>query len=226
VTRRDDVIAAAAELLRESGPSELTSVNVAKRLGVTQSAIYRHIRDMDELTTLAVHDVVAELAAVMTEAVASPDTVWGDGSHIAHFAGRIVALTEEHPQALAALDRWRYDDGQLGEAIRAMLDAGARLVASELERAWRADFGHDAAFDESTTAVQLAHARLTIDDVIAVTRVPIDPRPQRRELVARTLGHRLFADWCGYVLEMNSRLGLRVPELGEPALLAPEYSIA
>jgi AcrR family transcriptional regulator len=226
VTRRDDVIAAATELLRESGPSELTSVNVAKRLGVTQSAIYRHIRDMDELTTLAVHDVVAELAAVMTEAVASPDTIWGDGDHIANFAGRIVALAEQHPQALAALDRWRYDDGQLGEAIRAMLDAGADLVASELEKAWRIDFAHDAAFDGSTIAVQLAHARLTIDDVIALTRGLIDAGPQRRELVARTLAFRLFADWCGYVLEMNSRLGLRVPDLGEPALLAPEYSIA
>ena len=157
------------DLLRESGPDALTSVNVAKRLGVTQSAIYRHIRDMDELTTLATHGIVGELSAVVMEAVASPDTTWGDGTHIANFANRIVEMMDAHPRALAEIDRWRYDDGPLGEGIRAMLEVGAHLIAAELEKAWRKDFGVDTAFDELTKAVQLAHARLGIDDVIAVT---------------------------------------------------------
>ena len=226
VSRRDDVIAAAMDLLRESGPDALTSVNVAKRLGVTQSAIYRHIRDMDELTTLATHGIVGELSAVMMDAVASPDTTWGDGTTIASFANRIVDLMDEHPRALAEIDRWRYDDGPLGEGIRAMLEVGAHLVAGELERAWRTDFDVDTPLDESTVAAQLAHARLEIDDVIAVTRRTSSGVPTNRQLISRTLGLRLFAGWCGYVLEMNTRLGLRIPELGEPAMLSPEYAPA
>jgi AcrR family transcriptional regulator len=225
VARRDDVIAAAMDLLRESGPDALTSVNVAKRLGVTQSAIYRHIRDMDELTTLATHGIVGELSAVMIQAVTSPDTTWGDGTHIANFANRIVEMMDAHPRALAEIDRWRYDDGPLGEGIRAMLEVGAHLIAGELEKAWRTDFGLDTEFDELTTAVQLAHARLEIDDVIAVTRPPFGDVLTQRQLVARTLALRLFAGWCGYVLEINTRLGVRIPELGEPTLSSPEYAL-
>ncbi len=224
VSRRDDVIAAATDLLRESGPAELTSVNVAKRLGVTQSAIYRHIRDMDELTTLATHGIVGELSAVVMEAVASPDTTWGDGTHIAKFANRIVELMEAHPQALAEIDRWRYDDGPLGEGIREMLDVGAHLLASEFEKAWRIDFDFVAAFDETIIAVQLAHSRLEVDDVVAVTRTISGAGPEQRQQMARTLGLRLFAGWCGYVLDLNTRLGIRIPQLGEPTLSSPEYS--
>lgn len=73
VSRRDDVVIAATDLLRESGPAGLTSVSVAARLGLTQSAIYRHIRDMDELTTIASQTVVGELTSVMFAAVAEPE---------------------------------------------------------------------------------------------------------------------------------------------------------
>ena len=214
------------ELLCESGPEALTSVNVARRLGVTQSAIYRHIRDMDELITLATHGIVGELSAVMMEAVASPDTTWGDGTQIAGFANRIVGLMEAHPRALVAIDHWRYDDGPLGEGIRAMLVVGTNLIASELEQAWRADFDTETVFDETTTAVQLAHAALVIDDVIAVTRAILGVRPTQRELAVRTLGLRMFAGWCAYVLDMNTRLEVPVPELGHRPLSSPEHALA
>lgn len=224
--RRDDVIAAAVELLCESGPAALTSVNVAKRLGVTQSAIYRHVTDMDELTTIASHRVVGDLSTVMMEAVASPDTTWGVGTHLASFANQVVRVVAEHDQAIATIDRWRYETGQLGEGIRTMLDVGAHLIASELEKAWRVDFDCNDPFDETTAAAQLAHARLAIDDVIAVARQVTGAGPTEHQLIARTLGLRLFAGWCGYVLEMNTRMNVPIPELGGPTLSSPEYSLS
>ncbi len=220
------MIAAAIELLRESGPNALTSVNVAKQLGVTQSAIYRHIRDMDELTTIATHAVVGDLSTVMMDAVTSPDTEWGDGTHIANFASRVVGLLDDHPQAIAAIDHWRYDASPLGEGIRSMLDVGAHLIAAELEQAWREDFECDTPFDDATVAAQFAHAQLVIDDVIAVARPALGAGPDQHQLVTRTLGLRMFAGWCGYVLEMNTRLGLPIPELGGPTLSSPEYALA
>jgi AcrR family transcriptional regulator len=226
VGRRDDVIAAAIELLRESGPSALTSVNVAERLGVTQSAIYRHIDDMDELTVIASQQVVGDLSAVMMEAITSSDTTWGEGSHLAHFAERVVKMVAEHGQAIATIDRWRYEDGPLGEGIRAILDVGAQLIAGELERAWREDFDVGDPFDDRAVAAQLAHARVQIDDVIAVARLVCGAGPAQRRLIARILGLRLFAGWCGYVLEMNSRMGVPIPELGGPTLSSPEYSLS
>jgi AcrR family transcriptional regulator len=225
VGRRDDVIDAATILLRESGPVALTSVNVAARLGVTQSAIYRHIRDMDELTTIASQAVVGELTSVVFAAVSAPETTWGDGTHLEHFAKRMVALIADHESAFLTIDRWRHADGELGEGIRRLLDLGEQLIAGELETHWRQDFENDSEFDDSTKAVQLAHAGLMIDDLIAVARSVHGAGPEQQLLAQRILGLRMFTGWCGYVLEMNHRLGVPIPALGGPKLSSPEYSL-
>ena len=219
--RRDEVIAQATELLRESGPSAVTSVNVAARLGVTQSAIYRHIRDMDELNDLASYAVVNELNSVMVAALSAPETTWGDGTHIVQFAERVVGLMVDHQQGFAVIDRWRYLDGVLGAGIRSGLDTGAELVAGELEIAWRREFSHDGDFDVATRAAQLAHAKLMIDDVVVVARGVGSGTAAQRRKVTRMLGLRLFAGWCGYVQEMSRRLGVATPLLGSPSLSSP-----
>jgi hypothetical protein len=60
--------------------------------------------------------------------------------------------------------------------------------------------------------------------VIVVARmVPGTDRNGRPEL-ARVLSLRLFAGWCGYVLDMTERLGVPTPILGGPALSAPPCS--
>jgi|GEM_PF-775637 len=160
----------------------MTSVNVASRLGVTQSATYRHIRDMDELNELASYAVVNELNSVMMVAFSAPETAWGDGAHFAKFAERVVGLMVDHQQGFAVIDRWRYLDGVLGAGIRSGLDTGAQLVAGELEIAWRGGFSYDGDFDGATRAAQLAHAQLIIDDAVAVARgVGTGTAAQRRK---------------------------------------------
>jgi len=221
VGRRDEVIAQATALLRESGPSAVTSVNVAARLGVTQSAIYRHIRDMDELNDLASYAVVNELNSVMVAALSAPETTWGDGTHIVQFAERVVGLLVDHQQGFAVIDRWRYLDGILGAGIRSGLDTGAQLVAGELEIAWRREFSYDGDLDGATRAAQFAHARLIIDDVVVVARGVGNGTASQRRKVTRMLGLRVFAGWCGYVQEMNRRLGVATPLLGSPSLSSP-----
>lgn len=215
------MIAQATALLRESGPSAVTSVNVAARLGVTQSAIYRHIRDMDELNDLASYAVVSELNSVMMAALSAPETTWGDGTHIAKFAERVVGLMVDHQQGFAVIDRWRYLDGVLGAGIRSGLDTGAQLVAGELEIAWRREFSYDGDFDGATRAAQFAHAQLIIDDAVVVARGVGNGAAAQRRKVTRMLGLRFFAGWCGYVQEMNRRLGVATPLLGSPSLPSP-----
>ncbi len=225
VSRRDDVINAAADLLREAGPDALTSIAVAKRLGMSQSAIYRHISDMQELTTVASHIVVAELTDVMAAAIAAPETEWGDGANIVNFSTRIVGLMSEHRQAFEVIDRWRWSDGELGEGIRALLVAGCTAIAGELESQWRFDFACTTPFDEHTAAIQRAHAQLIEDDTIAVARTAGPPDRDVDVSVARMLSVRIFAGWSAYALDMNGRLGLPTPILGGPHLLAPEFSL-
>lgn len=168
---RQDVIDAGTAILRESGPAALTSVAVAKRVGVTQPAIYRHVSGMDELTTLASHAVVGELTSILVAAATAPATTWGDGSHLRAFARQLVDLISDHQHAFATIERWRYDASELGEGIRSMLGMGAALICNEFEAAWRGDFRSDVEFDEATRATQLIHAELLIDDVVAAARL-------------------------------------------------------
>ena len=219
--KRDVVIAEATAILRESGPTALTSVTVAARLCVTQPAIYRHIRDMDELTTLASNALIDELTLVMLEAVTVPETTWGDGTHVAQFAERLVGLIEQHEQAFSTIDRWRHDGSELGHGIRTLLGASAALVAGELETAWRADFDRHDQLSDSAQAAQLAHAKLILDDVMAIARsVHLNTASQRRQ-IARTFELRLFAGWCGYIQEMNSRHHCDLPLVGAIPMSSP-----
>jgi AcrR family transcriptional regulator len=221
VGRRDEVIDVAAELLRSGGPDALTSVNVAAVLGITQSAVYRHVRSMDELTALAAHRVVTEVAVVMADAVDSPGTTWGPGTDMTHFAGRIVELICTYPEAFAIVDRWRFDDGELGAGIRMLVAGGSELIAAELERAWRSEFGWNEPFDDTTRQVQRCHAQVVVDDVVSVARSVRDADHSTRTEIERILALRVFAGWCAYVVHLNRLLGLPTPPLGGTHLSAP-----
>lgn len=223
---RQDVIDAGTAILRESGPAALTSVAVAKRVGVTQPAIYRHVSGMDELTTLASHAVVGELTSILVAAATAPATTWGDGSHLRAFARQLVDLISDHQHAFATIERWRYDASELGEGIRSMLGMGAALICNEFEAAWRGDFRSDVEFDEATRAAQLIHAELLIDDVVAVARLVRASGEFHHQLVVHVLSLRLFSGWCGYVMETNTRMGLPVPALGSPQLSSPKLDVA
>ena len=46
---RDDVLTAAREILDEGGIASLTMANVAGRVGFTTMAVYRHVRNREDL---------------------------------------------------------------------------------------------------------------------------------------------------------------------------------
>lgn len=227
MNRRQDVIDAAVALLRESGPGALTSSNVAERLGVTQPAIYRHVSDMDELTTLASRAVVADLTVALMAALAAPEstTKWGDGTHFTQFADRVVALIATQEHSFEVLDRWRFADGELGSGIRHLLDQGRDAIARLLEEQWRHNFDHDAPFDAESTQAQLAHAQLIEDDIILVARViRQSTSPDILASSARLLSLRIFAGWYAYNLDLARRCGLPTPTLDDDTLRVPLLS--
>jgi AcrR family transcriptional regulator len=225
VSRRQDVIDAAVALLRESGPAALTSTAVATRLGVTQPAIYRHITDMDELNELASQQVVAELTAAMMAALDAPEMPWGDGTHLFPFARRIVEVITTQGHSFEVLDRWRFDDGELGTGIRDMLELGCATIADFLERHWRYCYDYETPFDDATGHAQLAHARLIADDVIITTR--IIRQSNSTDLVptaTRLFRLRIFAGWYAYNHDITRRCGLPTPSLGDRTLRVPDLS--
>jgi AcrR family transcriptional regulator len=58
---RHDVVLAACELLDEEGPDGFSMARVGRRLGVTAMALYRHVKDRDDLESAIVDHVLGDL---------------------------------------------------------------------------------------------------------------------------------------------------------------------
>lgn len=58
---RESIVLRAIEIVRDEGLAALTARTLADRLGVTASALYRHVRDKDELLSLVGDAIFAEI---------------------------------------------------------------------------------------------------------------------------------------------------------------------
>ena len=211
MSRRDEIIEEAATILREEGPAALTSVHVAARIGVTQSAIYRHIVDMDELSGIASRIVVSELTAMLNSILLAPDVNFDDLDGILELSTKIVKVMQEDHQAFEVIDRWRFAEGTLGTGIRELLAAGRDLVVFVLESEWRAEYGYADPLRLSLATVQRRHAELILDDVIAVARFV--RQSSDHDDVARMLQLRIVTAWTAYVVDMQTRLDRPLPDI-------------
>ncbi|QUH05521.1 TetR/AcrR family transcriptional regulator C-terminal domain-containing protein [Saccharopolyspora erythraea] len=132
---RQAVVAAALEVLDESGHDGLTMRAVAERLGVGKMSLYHHVADRAELERLAIEHLLAELH------VPEPSLPWRE--RIAALAHGVRALVRRHPNATPLLAMREYTDPaalRLPEAVMAALHeaglrgaeaaGGARLVFS------------------------------------------------------------------------------------------------
>jgi AcrR family transcriptional regulator len=211
VSRRDEIIQEAVAILHEDGPAALTSVNVAARIGVTQSAIYRHITDMEELTGIASGIIVSDLTAVLNSLLLGPDVDLDELEGIAALSKKVVATMDVERQAFEVIDRWRFADGVLGDGIRKALASSRDLVVFVFESEWRKEYGYTDPLRSDTAAVQKAHAQIIVDDVVAVSRLVRDG--MRADDVARLLQLRIVTSWTAYVVDMQTRLGRPLPNI-------------
>lgn len=114
---REQVLAAALEILNTDGPGALSMREVARRAGVSHQAPYHHFADRaDVLAELAVQGFDL-LSAAMTEALAGPDEpteacflayvrfALGHPGHFRLMFRPEMCMVETHPAARAAADR-------------------------------------------------------------------------------------------------------------------------
>ncbi len=198
-------------ILHEDGPAALTSVNVAARIGVTQSAIYRHITDMEELIGIASGIVVSELTAVLNSLLLGPDVDLDELEGIAALSKKVVATMDVERQAFEVIDRWRFADGVLGDGIRLALASSRDLIVFVFESEWRKEYGYADPLRADHAAVQRAHAQIIVDDVVAVSRLVREG--MRADDVARLLQLRIVTSWTAYVVDMQTRLGRPLPNI-------------
>jgi AcrR family transcriptional regulator len=211
VSRRDEIIAVAATILRESGPAALTSVNVAKRVGISQPAIYRHIDGMDDLIGVASRIVVSEITAALHSILLGPRVDYDDLAGIAALGSEMVTVMHREAQAFEIVDRWRFAEGELGEGIREVMESARDLVAFVLEEQWRREYGYDEPLPLDLVTIQLAHASVMLDEIVSVARLV--RHGARHDDAVRLAQLRIVTAWIAYVVDMQTRLGRPVPTI-------------
>lgn len=213
LSRRDQAIAHAADLLRESGPRALTSGAVAARMGITQSAVYRHIRNIDELSAMAAAVVVAELNDALAGILLDPTIDWDHIDDVAELCRALIAQVMKNERALFVVDQWRFVGGDLGSGVERVINDGVRVVAALLESRWRNDFRYDAPLSASAQQALRAHAYAMHDDGHAVARLTRSSETMLGvDDVADLLRYRILAGWAAFVADMNERTGLPFAE--------------
>jgi len=147
--RRADLVAAAAALVRESGPDAVTHRAVAARAGASLSATTYYFADLDELLAAAGTALAAGWAAharstaraggapaaVLVDAVLPPGDDAALRAHYEHLvvAGRLPSLAAAYRAGRAELDA---AIGELGlpwspQALVALVDGAAVAALSE-----------------------------------------------------------------------------------------------
>jgi AcrR family transcriptional regulator len=94
---RAAIIEAAQRQAAESGLESLSSRMLATQLGVTPMALYRHVRDMDEVFGAVVDRVLGDIGTP------DPSEDWRDW--LEHLAQGLHRLFQEHPAALGLFTR-------------------------------------------------------------------------------------------------------------------------
>lgn len=68
-TRQHQIAAAAREIVTTRGLTSLTINELAERVGVTEAALYKHVRSKDEVLILLVSDIRASLFSAISDAL-------------------------------------------------------------------------------------------------------------------------------------------------------------
>jgi len=93
---RQRVVAAALTAIAEDGVDALTMRTLAARLGVVPGALYRHVRNKEQLQDLALDGVLAEVDCDVDAALP-----WAE--QVTLLAHRLRAVLEDHPGAAGLL---------------------------------------------------------------------------------------------------------------------------
>ncbi|MDF1821623.1 MAG: TetR/AcrR family transcriptional regulator [Alcanivoracaceae bacterium] len=135
---RDALVQAALEALERDGPAALSLRNLARAVGVSPTAVYRHFANKDDLMATIATEGFEGLSAEMQRRLGSePDAdalrrlmILGEGysgyamSHPAHYRlmfGRRMVDKDDYP-ALARAAAHSY--GMLEQAVAGAVDAG------------------------------------------------------------------------------------------------------
>jgi AcrR family transcriptional regulator len=177
------LVGAGLGLLGEVGPAGFSVAELARRVGVSTAAPYRHFGDRDRLLAAIATRAAAELAAALQAAArdAGPDPA----ERLAAAAGAYAGFVTAHGVGLDVVFTpalRRLDDEDLARAGRAVMDELFGLA-----REVRASPSETLRLVEQLVALAHGYATLDRDGFLTADRVTDDDTPTRAARAARAL---------------------------------------
>jgi AcrR family transcriptional regulator len=177
---RDEIIAAASDLLAELGdPGQLSMRAVAAGAGVTPPSIYRHFADKQALMLAVLETRWADLVRVMTEAAAEVDDPF---EALRRMGLAYVRFAEEHPGHYQVLFRTVAPAGITVDSAEHPAVPGFFVVVEAIQRCIKAGAAVPAGRDSIYLALQLWLFAHGLVDLRTVSHFPF-PWPPAEELL-------------------------------------------
>jgi AcrR family transcriptional regulator len=181
---RAALIEASFDLLAEAGLQRFSVAAVARRLGVSSAAPYRHFPDRDHLLSAISATAARDLRAAIIAAAdaAGPDPA----DRLAAVAGayvRYVVRTGAGFHVIYAADLYKIPDDTRREQTRALMTTLLKLAAATGSPSYE----EDVLFVEATIAVAHGYASLFADGFFAHHAGTVDEIAGRATVAARAL---------------------------------------
>lgn len=185
--RRHQIVSAAIDFLADGPPSELSTRAIARRVGVSQPALFRHFTSRDQILKALVAQTRSDLEGIAERVLGAPD---GTEAQL----GLLVRGLLEHVERRPGLPRLVFADAFPGKSgvradVRALV-AMQRALVTELVRAGQAEGVLDGGVDASLAAAALLGAVQGL-----ILQWQLDDR--KGPLASRSTG--LVALWLGGV---------------------------
>lgn len=130
--RQQEIIASAGKLLMEKGIKGLTTKNLAQEMGFSESALYRHFSNKEDIIVLLLQHLAASMkvrleAIVQSEATAS-------GKLTAVFNSQFQFFSQNPHFVVAVLSEGLFDESEkINQAIMQLVHYKTQLIAGLFE---------------------------------------------------------------------------------------------
>lgn len=180
---RDQLLAAAVDLLRQAGPDAVTTTAVAKSVGIKQPSVYAHFSSRQALLTAAINEVAQELAEFTRHAQAELRAAGADDPAAlhTHFTA-IVDNAHHHREVITVWISHRAERTPLGDALRDVDELFVEAITDHVAALVGAD---DRARSER-------FARVMLESVASVLRLHLAGHLEKGDAV-RLLVNHVFA---------------------------------
>jgi AcrR family transcriptional regulator len=99
-SRREQIISTTIELLSRHGLPGTTTARIAREVGISEPALYRHFRNKEEILLAALDEVSARLLQLMNEAASSERLV---AKKLHRMSAALYEFVMSHPEEAIAL---------------------------------------------------------------------------------------------------------------------------